>query len=447
MVEVFNKLVELDEKKFRDFCKNNSKIRNKKSSLKIASSLFHLASECEFEKISQLLGLIKENEIYLSNLIKSNFPYCYVIGNFSEEERFKSKAKLSYNQKSQNIKKELIKNNIMKTYLVFSNDLRSHLGGCSIIPYLKLIKYNLDSKFFLLTKNSSQIKYLKDFETGLFDYYFDYREVVKNGLNKYYFDILIDSTGNLLNSNLAFNVPHIKKLNIWGYPGTMGSSKNEYVLLDKNFQNTSIVNYYTETICYLPCLQSMTIKDNIKRAKNYKFKNRLGIFSNTYKLNYEILIELFKLIKLENMILYFGPMNIKAKRNLFKLAKSFAVEENIQFSVDFDYNLYLKSLENIDILIDIPFLGGSRSVIDAISSGTPVVTLEGIRSEEKNGSSILKDLSLGEFIAKDIKELPKIIMNIVKNYDLFRDKIISSLSQEQKRCREDAFINAFSKIV
>ena len=191
----------------------------------------------------------------------------------------------------------------------------------------------------------------------------------------------------------------------------------------------------------------MTIRDNIKRAKNYKFKNRLGIFSNSYKLNYEILIEVFKLIKSENMILYFGPMNIKAKRNLSKLAKSFVVEDNIQFSVDFDYDLYLKSLENIDILIDIPFLGGSRSVVDAISNGTPVVTLEGNRSEEKNGSSILKDLNLGEFIAKDIKELPKIIMNIVKNYEFFKDKIISSSSQAKKRCRENAFINAFSKVV
>ena len=91
MVETFNKLPDLSEKEFRNFCKNKTKKINNYSSIDIASALFHLATRCEFEKIDSLLKIIQNKEQYMANLIKNNFPYCYIIGNFEEKEWFNAK--------------------------------------------------------------------------------------------------------------------------------------------------------------------------------------------------------------------------------------------------------------------------------------------------------------------------------------------------------------------
>ena len=93
-MEIFNKLVDIDEKKFRDLCNHKAKSINKESAVDIACSLFNLASECEFEKTKSLFKLIKQKDKYLTSLIKNNFPYCYLIGNFKEKDWYDAKKNL-----------------------------------------------------------------------------------------------------------------------------------------------------------------------------------------------------------------------------------------------------------------------------------------------------------------------------------------------------------------
>ena len=108
---------------------------------------------------------------------------------------------------------------------------------------------------------------------------------------------------------------------------------------------------------------------------------------------------------------------------------------------------YFQHLNCTDILVDLPFLGGSRSVVDAISLGIPVVTIIGKKSEEKNANFILSDLDLDELIAKDIKEISEIIVNTIENYDILRKKISFSLSKNNMQKREDLFIKEFLEII
>ena len=450
MVENFNKQFKLDEKKFRNFCKTKSKFTSKKSSIDIACSLFYLASECDFEKTDLLVKLIKDKDKYLSDLIKNNFPYCYLIGNLKEKKWFNAKKSTqlklnnSYPAKSRFIEDE----NKKKNCLIFSNDLRSHLGGVSIIPYLKIIQKNFNFKFYLLTKNYFQIKYLKKHQPRLFQDYLLYDQKLELKLKNSYFDVFINTTGNLLNSSFIDISNFVgKTLNIWGYLGTSVNSKNNPIILDKNFKNTSCIKFYTEKINYLPYLQSLIINKNKKFLKKKKFKNTIGIFSNSYKLNTKILCVIFSVMKIENLKLIFGYQKANVKKNILNLAKSFNVEKNILFSKSYKFENYINDLKNIDILIDIPFLGGSRSVVDALSLGLPVVTIIGEKSVEKNASCILLDLNLNELIANDLKELPEVIMNTIKNYNIISDKISLSLNKESIQEREYFFLKEFSKIV
>ena len=449
MVEIFNKLLDLNEKKFRDFCNYKTKSINKDYSIDIACSLFYLAPECEFEKVKSLFKTIKQKDKYLLNLIKSDFPYCYLIGDFKEKEWYDAKKKLVSKFNNSIILPSKSKKQFQrKSCLIFSNDLRSHLGGISIIPYLKLIKKNLNYNFTLLTKNYSQIKHLKYQEKNLFNDYLYFDKKLKQKLYNSYFDLFINATGNLLNSD-SIDVSSFSEnsLNIWGYSGTLIDTNDNPVLLDKNFQKTRCRKFYTEEINYIPNLQSLMVKKKFNISNKKKLNNTIAIFSNSYKISQEILIEIFKLIRKENIKLFFGYLKKNAKKNIFNLAKLFNVQNNIIFSKNSKFDNYIKNLKNIDILIDIPFLGGSRTVVDAISLGIPVVTIMGEKSEEKNASCILLDLNLNELIAKNIKELPKITMNTIKNYNIIRDKILLSLSKENVQKRKNIFINEFSKIV
>jgi len=439
MVEIFNKLVDIDEKKFRDLCNHRAKSINKESAVDIACSLFNLASKCEFEKTKSLSKLIKQKDKYLISLIKNNFPYCYLIGNFREKDWYDAKKNLLVKFKSSSSNKLNFSKKLRgKNCLIFSNDLRSHLGGISIIPYIKLIKKNLNFNFFLLTKNFSQIKYLKLNEKGLLS---------KNLYNSY-FDIFINTTGNLLNSNLIDLSGHSETfLNTWGYSGTSADFQSSTVLLDKNFKKFECRKYYTEKINYIPYLQSLIIKKKYTIPNKKKNNYTIGIFSSSYKIKKKILIEIFKMIKKENIKLFFGFQNHNAKKNILNLAKIFEIKDNIIFSKNSKFDNYINYLNNIDILIDIPYLGGSRSAVDAISMGIPVVTIKCEKSEEKNANCILLDLNLNELIAENIKELPKTIMKSFENYNIIRDKITFYLAEENVKKRESSFINEFSKLV
>ena len=130
------------------------------------------------------------------------------------------------------------------------------------------------------------------------------------------------------------------------------------------------------------------------------------------------------MIKKENIKLFFGFQKNNAKKNILNLATIFEIQDNIIFSKNSKFDNYINYLNNIDILIDIPYLGGSRSTVDAISMGIPVVTIKCEKSEKKNANCILLDLNLSELIAENIKELPRTIMKSLENYNIIRDKII-----------------------
>ena len=456
----------MTEEEFRKYCsklekQNLSKLNN----FDLASSLFQASLNFDYKKINEISSIITDNEKnYLHEIIKSGFPVCYYTKEISNKLWFDvSKALKSKILEKENKEKEILlvkdfikqKQKTNKKHLViYSNDLRSHLGGYSFIPHLMKIKQYLDLKITLLIndrikKTSFVIGLLKH---DLFENIIAIKNLNRRGLEQFLEQIececFMDATRNLLLSNIYYKPlsKNFKTIDIWGYGRGLSGDNSSIICTDKGtiLKNEEI--FFSEKIYTIPGMQILGLPKLSKQYKLQKSKFTVGIFSNPYKMKTNLLIKLFKLSKKENLNILFNNLSKKVKINLNKLAEENLAQEQIIFADSNSFDEYIELLDSVNLLVDIPYMGGGRSLGDSVSLGIPVLSLKGACLEERNGYSLLSQLKLGEFICSDINQFSHKLSEIVSKYQEHKKNFIEKTQFFDISNIENNFIHNFKTL-
>lgn len=267
-------------------------------------------------------------------------------------------------------------------------------------------------------------------------------EVIKM-LREYKIDIIIHRNGYSQNSRNSLFAKKTVPLQIsfLGYPGTMGVRFIDYIIADKVVIPEKNKKYFSENIIYLPNTYYPT---NNKRKISYKNFNKsnlnihddafvFGTFNNSYKISsseFAIWMELLKKIKNSNLILL---VNDEAtKNNLIKEIIKYNQDPNRVKFLDFINNEeHLARHQLIDLYLDTFNYNGHTSAVDALYTGTPMVTKIGSSFTARVCASILKAVNMSELITKSEEEYFNLAFKLATNKTVYK-KIKEALIQNIK---------------
>jgi protein O-GlcNAc transferase len=115
------------------------------------------------------------------------------------------------------------------------------------------------------------------------------------------------------------------------------------------------------------------------------------------------------------------------QENIYKFINNRIDKERIIFADRVDYGMHLKRIQHIDIALDTRIYNGHTTTIEMLQAGIPLVTLEGNHFASRVSTSILKTLEIEELIAKD--------------YDGYKNKIVSLINNEKRQSMKDLIKN------
>jgi protein O-GlcNAc transferase len=115
------------------------------------------------------------------------------------------------------------------------------------------------------------------------------------------------------------------------------------------------------------------------------------------------------------------------KENIYKFINNRIDKERIIFADRIDYGGHLKRIQHIDIALDTRIYNGHTTTIEMLQAGIPLVTLEGNHFASRVSTSILKTLEIEGLITK--------------NYDEYKNKIVSLINNEKRQGMKDLIKN------
>jgi predicted O-linked N-acetylglucosamine transferase (SPINDLY family) len=263
------------------------------------------------------------------------------------------------------------------------------------------------------------------------------------------------------------------QINHLGFPGTTGSTYIDYILTDKNTIPEESQKYFSEKILYVPCLYTYDRQRKVSN-KNYS-PTDYGLPDNKFIFTcqngvYKILPELFDvwmdiLKAIPNSILWLQESNINATINLKKEAEIrginserlfFQKREKVEWSYEQDrIEKYLASYKNADLFLDtFPYNGGT-TVVDALSTGLPVITMRGNSVVSRMATSALYALQMPELVVGNLVEYKDLAIQLALEPEKLKD-IKNKLSinintkslfkqEENTRYIEDVYIDLLEK--
>tara|TARA_B100001248_G_scaffold111159_1_gene83021 strand:- start:499 stop:2637 length:2139 start_codon:yes stop_codon:yes gene_type:complete len=239
-------------------------------------------------------------------------------------------------------------------------------------------------------------------------------------------DIAIDLSGYTGNSKshlFEYNISKIK-INYLGFPGTMGTSKYDYIIADQNIIPKNSLNFYSEKVLYMPEVYqpfSPRIFDfKIERTEFNLPENVfiIGCFSRIEKILPNIFDIWMKVLKkYEDVYLALCIKNENVVKNVIYYCK----ENNFNFN----QILFLKTIEHKDnlrrmstfnlYLDSFPYNGHTGISDSLFQSCVPTISLTGNSFASRVSFSLLKSLKLDQFITYNENEYMKKIEYYCEN--------------------------------
>ena len=325
----------------------------------------------------------------------------------------------------------------------FSSDFYEHAGMINMEGIFqnhdksRFEVYGFDYGHFHNDKTHIRIK-------KYFDHFFyidkkSDEEVIKI-LREHKIDIIIHRNGYSQNSrNSLFakkNVP--LQISFLGYPGTMGVRFIDYIIADKVVIPEKNKKYFSENIIYMPNTYYPTNNKRKVSSKNFK-KSSLniptdafvfGTFNNSYKISsseFAIWMELLKKIENSNLILLVSDE--ATKNNLIKEIIKYNQDPNrVKFLNFINNEEHLARHQLIDLYLDTFNYNGHTSAVDALYTGTPIVSKIGSSFTARVCASILKAVNLSELITNSEEEYFNLAFKLATNKTVYK-KIKESLIQ------------------
>ena len=215
------------------------------------------------------------------------------------------------------------------------------------------------------------------------------------------------------------------QVSYFAYAFSTGISNIDYKLTDKYASPDYTQEMYTEKLYRLPnCLQCF-VDNKLVAVKRYNrqepYTIHLGCFNNPKKLTNSVIRVFARILKeLPNakLFLKYGRLyNSSFYRQVLipKFLDNGATKEQIDIQCNPSRDAYLDYYNDIDIALDPwPYSGGITSH-EALYMNTPLISLEGYDYRTRIGTSLLRNLKLDKYVAKDYQDYINITVDLARN--------------------------------
>ena len=243
-------------------------------------------------------------------------------------------------------------------------------------------------------------------------------------------DILVDLKGHTPNARteiLALRPAPIQ-VNYLGYPGTMGASFIDYILVDDFIVPPDQQLYYTEQLVHLPgCYQVNDGKRSISSHVPTRAECHLPetgfvfcCFNNSYKFTpalFEVWMQLLKAVPAS--VLWLLESNAIASGNLRKEAEARGVAaERVVFAPPMPLADHLARHRLADMFLDTFPVNAHTTASDALWAGCPIVTMPGETFISRVAGSLLRSLGAPELITSSFAEYRDLALRLAMDEEL-----------------------------
>ena len=258
-------------------------------------------------------------------------------------------------------------------------------------------------------------------------------------------DILVDLTGQFKDNRL--NVFRFRPAPIqasWiGYSGTSGLPQMDYVVADSYVCPPDADNDFSEKIVRLPnhylCFDPETVRDeHLSLPSDETGGVVFGSFNNHMKLNTEVIrvwSEILKRVRGARLFLKTGRFeNVALRQHVRQQFESLGVTgDQLMLKGHLPRDKHLTAYNDIDIALD-PFpYCGTKTTVDALSMGVPVITLVGERWVQRTSYGFLAGMGMEDHCVKTERdyidkaiELAVDVQRLREMKTLGREKFITS---------------------
>ncbi len=266
-------------------------------------------------------------------------------------------------------------------------------------------------------------------------------------------DILVDLSGHTAGNRLgAFAYkPAPIQVTYLGYPDTTGMEQIDYRLTDMLSDPPESERFYTEELAYLPesflCYRGPDFAPEVVEPPVVKNGYiTFGSFNNNSKIN-KTVMELWARILKENqdsrfLLKFRGGDEESVKKYYLNWFERLGIAaERVEIVGRKSAYEHLKLYEQMDIALDTYPYNGTTTTLEAMWMGVPIITLLGRHHMSRVGFSIMSNLGLDFFVARDSQgyvskacELANDIESLKNIRKTFRSHLSSSAL-----CDEDKF--------
>jgi protein O-GlcNAc transferase len=379
----------------------------------------------------------KNNKLLISNQVMTH-PFLH-ISSIDDEESNYINSLLWNNESKTNVIERNDKNDSDKIILgFFCGEIRNHPTFYLIKNLFKNLNRDTFSIYmFSYNHTADEKRYVEKDIDDFIDITDLSTEDSKKIIKKHKLDILIDLTTIISHNRSDIIEKSLSKIIIsyLAFPGTTGSSSYDYVITDKVVTPIEQQKYYSEQFLYMPNTYQInngeTNFDTKTTRDNFNLPNDqivLGCLNQSFKLDpifFDIWINILE--DFSKTCLWILNHGKDMKENIYKFINNRIDKERIIFANRIDYGEHLKRIQHIDIALDTRIYNGHTTTIEMLQAGIPLVTLEGNHFASRVSASILKTLEIEELITK--------------NYDGYKNKIVSLINNEKRQGIKDLIKN------
>ena len=382
----------------------------------LKNKLINLSIDFKDKVIQPYYSLLLTEDIKFQKMISDKWSKSH--SGFSSSEIFQKKSICSANKK------------IKLGY--FSSDFENH----AVASLLKdLFKNHNKNKFELFAFNLSKNFSKNDFSKNIIINFKEFIDCnlktdleIKNICDSFAIDIAIDLNGYTKDGRSSIFKKRCApvQINYLGYAGTMGEKLHDYIIADEVVIPERNHKYYSEKIIFIPnSFFPNSLGNEILESKLTKKEFLLPgdkfifcCFNNIVKIN-EGIIDIWSNIlqKSGDSILWLSiPKEGIQHDNILKVfSKKKINSSRIFFSEKIEYQKYLERFQLADLFLDTYPYGGHTTSIEALSSGLPILTLQGEVFQSRVSASLLKNLELGELITSNKEDYIKLAIELSNN--------------------------------
>ncbi len=241
-------------------------------------------------------------------------------------------------------------------------------------------------------------------------------------------DLLIDLKGYTRDARteiLALR-PSPIQVNWLGFPGTIGASFIDYVIVDPVVVPEDQAPYYDEALAYLP--NAYAPLDDRRRMAAIPSRSEAGLpdagfvfccFNNPYKITPEIFDRWCNLLQsVPGSVLWLFASNDTAPQHLIAEAQARGIaSERLLFAPKVSQEEHLARLTLADLCLDTLPYNAHTTASDALWVGVPMLTCPGEGFPSRVAASLLTAAGMPELITQDLDDYERRALHLATHPD------------------------------